>query len=94
MAYEEKHQARREDACNKATIQCYRCHRLGHFQYKCPTMNKESRYAELDEEEEMLLMAYVEKHQARREDAWFLDSGCSNHMCGYKAMFSDLNLEF
>jgi len=42
----------------------------------------------------MLLMAYVEKHQARREDAWFLDSGCSNHMCGYKAMFSDLNLEF
>jgi hypothetical protein len=79
---------------NKATIQCYRCHRLGHFQYECPTVNKESLYAELDEEEKMLLMAYVEKHQARREDAWFLDSGCSNHMCGYKAMFSDFNLEF
>ena len=94
ISYRGRGRGRGRTDFNKATIQCYRCHRLGHFQYKCPTMNKESLYAELDEEEEMLLMAYVEKHQARREDAWFLDSGCSNHMCGYKAMFSDLNLEF
>lgn len=42
----------------------------------------------------MLLMAYVEKHQARREDAWFLDSGCSNHMCGDQTMLIDLNESF
>ena len=94
ISYRGRGRGRGRTDFNKATIQCYRCHRLGHFQYECPTVNKESLYAELDEEEEMLLMAYVEKHQARREDAWFLDSGCSNHMCGYKAMFSDLNLEF
>ena len=42
----------------------------------------------------MLLMTYVEKHKARREDAWFLDSGCSNHMCGYQKMFCDFDEKF
>lgn len=45
---------------NKATVECYRCHQLGHFRYECPSWNKEANYAELDEEEEMLLMSYVE----------------------------------
>ncbi|TXG58187.1 hypothetical protein EZV62_016016 [Acer yangbiense] len=73
-------------AFDKTTVECYRCHKLGHFQYECPTLNKEANYAELDEEEEILLMSHVKLHKARCEDAWFLDSGCSNHMCGDKAM--------
>ncbi|CAL2236259.1 unnamed protein product [Prunus armeniaca] len=36
---------------NKATVECYRCHQLGHFQYECPSGNKEANYAKLDEEE-------------------------------------------
>lgn len=36
-------------------------------------------------------MSYVEMNEARREDVWFLDSGCSNHMCGEKTMFCDLD---
>jgi len=39
-------------------------------------------------------MAYVENNQARRKDVWFLDSSCSNHMCGKKEIFSDLDEEF
>ncbi|RVW66685.1 Retrovirus-related Pol polyprotein from transposon TNT 1-94 [Vitis vinifera] len=42
----------------------------------------------------MLLMSYVELNQSRKEDVWFLDSGCSNHMCGNKLWFSDLDEEF
>ena len=68
---------------NKATVECYRCHQLGHFRYECPSGNKEANYAELDEEEEMLLMSYMELYKAKREDAWFIDSRCSNHICGY-----------
>jgi hypothetical protein len=76
---------------NKATVECYRCHQLGDFRYECPSQNKEANYAKLDEEEEMLLMSYMELYKARREDAWFLDSGCSNHMCGDQTTFNELD---
>ena len=91
---------------NKATVECYNCHKLGHFQSEC-----QANYAE-EEVEEMLLMAYVEEIQEEEEvessqlslmahieepqkkhhnDVWFLDSGCSNHMCGELSLFSELN---
>jgi len=79
---------------DKTTVECYRCHKLGHFQYECPTMSKEANYAELNNEEEILLMSHVKLYDNNREDAWFLDSGCSNHMCGDKDMFYELNEEF
>ncbi|RDX74343.1 hypothetical protein CR513_45924, partial [Mucuna pruriens] len=41
---------------------------------------------ELDEIEELLLMATVDT-RANRNVTWFLDSGCSNHMCGDKGVF-------
>jgi len=44
---------------DKTTMECYRCHKLGHFQYECPTMSKEANYAELNNEEEILLMSHV-----------------------------------
>lgn len=75
---------------SKATVECFKCHNLGHFQYECPKWNKEANYAELEEDEELLLMAYVEEKEAKRSDAWFLDSGCSNHMCGGKGIFLDM----
>ncbi|RVW39030.1 Retrovirus-related Pol polyprotein from transposon TNT 1-94 [Vitis vinifera] len=42
----------------------------------------------------MLLMAYVDLNKTSREDTWFLDSGCSNHMCGKKDYFSDFDGTF
>lgn len=36
-------------------------------------------------------MAYVDTNEVSREDIWFLDSGCSNHMCGNKEYFSDFD---
>ncbi|XP_031737643.1 uncharacterized protein LOC105435094 [Cucumis sativus] len=78
---------------NKANVQCFRCQKFGYFQYEC-SENKEANYAEFDEEEEMFLMSYEEKHGVQREDTWILDFGCSNHMCGDRSMFSDLNEDF
>jgi len=73
---------------DKATVECYYCHKLGHFQYECPKLKKEANYVKVDEE--MLLMTDVNCQNANRERVWFLDSGCSNHMCGKKKIFSDL----
>ena len=39
-------------------------------------------------------MSYVELHQTKREEVWFFDSGCSNHMTGNKEWFSDLEEDF
>lgn len=79
---------------NKATTECYNCHKLGHFAYECPSGNNDAHFAEIDEKEEVLLMAYVELQGTRRGDVWFVDSGCSNHMCGEKSMFSSLDITF
>lgn len=44
---------------NKATIECYNCHILDHYQYECPVLKKQANYVEVEELEEMLLMAYI-----------------------------------
>ncbi|WKA06778.1 hypothetical protein VitviT2T_024662 [Vitis vinifera] len=93
-AFRGRGRGRGRQAFNKAIVECYKCHQLGHFQYECPKWEKGAHYAELDEKKEMLLMSYVELNQSRKEDVWFLDSGCNNHMCGNKLWFSDLDEEF
>ncbi|WKA06415.1 hypothetical protein VitviT2T_024314 [Vitis vinifera] len=93
-AFRGRGRGRGRQAFNKAIVECYKCHQLGHFQYECPKWEKGAHYAELNEKEKMLLMSYVELNQSRKEDVWFLDSGCRNHMCGNKLWFSDLDEEF
>ncbi|XP_027335113.1 uncharacterized protein LOC113849412 [Abrus precatorius] len=48
-------------------------------------------HTELDEGEEMLLMSYVEMQGATRDEIWFLDFGCSNHMSGDRKWFTELD---
>ncbi|KAJ0809226.1 putative RNA-directed DNA polymerase [Helianthus annuus] len=97
---------------NRETVECYRCHKLGHFSYECPD-SKEANYAGFDEEEEVMLMARVDLSDESNDEVldapkkvsmfmaqtgnersnclWFLDSGCSNHMCGDKKKFTNLD---
>ncbi|KAG8645967.1 hypothetical protein MANES_10G112229v8 [Manihot esculenta] len=75
---------------DKSTVECFRCHKLGHFQWEC--LQKEANFAE--GQEELLLMAYTATGIANNENIWFLDSGCSNHMCGKKEYFFDFDANF
>lgn len=43
---------------------------------------------------ETLLMTFLEDHDTSRKHAWFLDSGCSNHMSGDKNLFTRLDENF
>ncbi|KAL6321248.1 hypothetical protein AAG906_016282 [Vitis piasezkii] len=82
----------RRQSYNKTTVECYNCHKLGHFQWECPIKENKTNYVET--EEEMFLMAYMDMNKADREDMWFLNSGCSNRMCGKKEYFSDFDKSF
>nr|GFC36691.1 retrovirus-related Pol polyprotein from transposon TNT 1-94 [Tanacetum cinerariifolium] len=91
-SYRGRGRGRGRQSFNKETIECYNCHKLGHYSYECP-IAKEANYAGFDEHEEIMLMADggVEENgfMAQRKSEskgllWFLDSGCSNHMCGNK----------
>ena len=90
--YRGRGRGRHRPSFDKSTVECYNCHDLGHFQYECPKKGLRANFA--DTSEEMLLMAYVEEQQISTAEVWFLDSGCSNHMCGKKELFSDLDETF
>lgn len=50
-------------------------------------------YTEIEEEEHMFLMTQMEPNEAK-EKTWFLDSGCSNHMCVNNQWFFNFDGDF
>jgi hypothetical protein len=77
---------------DKSIVECYYYHKLGHYQFECPSKEKKANFTKT--QKEMLLMTYMDNNKAIREDVWFLDSGYSNHMCGKKELFIDLDQSF
>lgn len=56
--------------------------------------NMEANYTEIEEKEDLLLMAYAEQDGAVISNTWFIDSGCSNHMRGDSRMFFSIDTFF
>ncbi|GAU37106.1 hypothetical protein TSUD_278930 [Trifolium subterraneum] len=75
--------ARGRGRVSKENVECFKCHKLAHYKNECPDWEENANYAEFFEEEETLLMARTNTEELRNE-TWFLDSGCSNHMVGNK----------
>jgi len=59
-------------AFNKAEVECFKCHKLGHFQYECPTWEKKVNYAEMEDkeeqEDELLLMTFVDCKEGKKDE--------------------------
>lgn len=80
-------------------MKCFRCHGQGHYRSECYAKlhnNKEkeerSNFVEKKEVETLLMDDQVEKQP--QTEVWYVDTGCSNHMCGSKSYFSSLNEDF
>ena len=79
----------------KEYVECFKCHKLGHYQSECPSWGENNaNYAAFDDSEEMLLMAQHANPVQAKDEVWFLDSGCSNHMVGSKDLFFDFDDTF
>ncbi|XP_068344091.1 uncharacterized protein [Pyrus communis] len=57
--------------------------------WECPKKGNDSKGFYVETSEEMLLMAYMDI-----EELWFMNSGCNNHMCGKKVIFTYLDETF
>ncbi|CAJ2635130.1 unnamed protein product [Trifolium pratense] len=77
---------------NKEFVECFKCHKLGHYQSECPEYEGNVHYAEYNSVEEMLLMSRTNQDsKVNAIEPWYLDSGCSNHMIGHQDWFIDFD---
>ncbi|KAK2451463.1 putative mitochondrial protein [Trifolium repens] len=79
---------------SRELVECYKCHKLGHYKNECPDWERNANYVEQENEEEMLLMAHSDSNEDFIKEPWYLDSGCSNHMIGTKNCLFDFDETF
>ena len=84
---------------DKSKVQCYRCHKFGHYASNCytrlPNLKEKGESSNFIKEKEVeTLLMVVEDAKDNEAKIWFVDTGCSNHMSGSKFSFSYLNEDF
>ncbi|VFQ61773.1 unnamed protein product [Cuscuta campestris] len=72
---------------DKSKVECFRCHKYGHYQNECYTNLKgqngeKSNFAGKEEEvaEEVSLLMACHVKENSHQNMWYLDLGCSNHI--------------
>ena len=84
----------RSKSANKFNVECYRCHRYDHYKSEFQAnLNKQSadqtNFAKNEEEVYVLMVCHVKEET--QQNMWYLDNGCSNHICGENEALSDLD---
>ncbi|KAL9437863.1 hypothetical protein AB3S75_023687 [Citrus x aurantiifolia] len=84
---------------DKSKVEYFRCHKFGHYRSECYTKlpndkekGEKSNFTEKKKVETLLMDVQV--NQELESDVWYVDTGCINHMCGSKSLFSSLNEDF
>ncbi|XP_020235768.1 uncharacterized protein LOC109815455 [Cajanus cajan] len=83
----------------KSKIECFRCHKLGHYASEFYTRllnHKEKRKSSnfVEEKEVETLLMVVEDAKDNEAEIWYVDIDCSSHISENKSPFSYLNENF
>ncbi|XP_061341465.1 uncharacterized protein LOC133287802 [Gastrolobium bilobum] len=80
---------------DKSQIKCYNRQRFGHYAYECRTptrkIEEKGNYVEERSHEDGILLMVRNDNVGEPENTWYLDTGASNHMCGKRNMFVELD---
>lgn len=81
---------KREESQN---MECNYCHKSGHVEADCYKKKREEGQASFAEEKNSQTRLFMAKTDEELDvsQIWFLDSGCSNHMTGFKRLFDELD---
>jgi len=86
--------SRLDNMFDKSKVKCYNCQKTGHYARNCwnPTKRvEENANLMIEEEKEATLLLVHNERMQDKENMWYLDNGASNHMCGDKDKFMELD---
>ncbi|GKV49915.1 hypothetical protein SLEP1_g56638 [Rubroshorea leprosula] len=92
--YFNKGRGRGRGRYDKSHVECYSCHKRGHYSSECSYKENDQKahyVQEEDDSEDHALLMVTSTIEASNYHTWFLDTGCTNHMCGKKEFFVDLD---
>ncbi|XP_020270923.1 uncharacterized protein LOC109846108 [Asparagus officinalis] len=80
---------------DKSQPQCYKCKRYSYLSYECWEKSNQvaerSNFVEREQPDTSTVLLTYQESESKNKDIWYLDSGASNHMCGIKEFFTELN---
>ncbi|KAM2116977.1 hypothetical protein ACFX1R_010589 [Malus domestica] len=68
---------------------------FGHYAWECRAPNnrldEKVNYVKEDKEENGVMLLACKNNDGDQDYTWYLDTGASNHMCGKRSVFVELN---
>ena len=79
----------------KSQVQCYNCQKFGHYAWEFRAssnrLDEKVNYVKEEKEDNGIVLLACKNNDRDQDYTWYLDTSASNHMCGRRSMFVELN---